>query len=154
MASNVETKEALGRLSEHHEGSKEEDAIHDKQQRDAEALHDRAPGIPFREVLEAHADEDQRRVKKLMRKIDFRLITILALIYVWAYIDRSNLGNVRIGWQPSPSPLPSPIISWPLLSHRRNVEPETDCCFLHRPISQACVKICKPTSATATPSSP
>lgn len=44
--------------------------------------------------MEAQTLADQRRLKKIMRKVDFRQITILALVYIWAYIDRSNLGNV------------------------------------------------------------
>lgn len=83
--------------SEHHEEIKmswEEGAVWEREIRDAEAMRETAPDIPFKEVIEAHAEEDSKRVKKLIRKIDFRLITILALIYIWAYIDRSNLGNV------------------------------------------------------------
>lgn len=94
MATVSSTK---GGQSEHREDVKmswEEGAVQEKEIRDAEAMRETAPGIPFKEVIEAHAEEDSQRVKKLKRKIDFRLITILALIYIWAYIDRSNLGNV------------------------------------------------------------
>lgn len=34
--------------------------------------------------------------KKLLRKIDFRLIPILWLLFLCAFIDRINIGNARI----------------------------------------------------------
>lgn len=34
--------------------------------------------------------------KKLIRKIDFRLIPILWLLFLCAFIDRINIGNARI----------------------------------------------------------
>lgn len=50
--------------------------------------------IPMREVLEAHLDEDPQIVKRIKRKVDLRLVPMLSLLYMWAFIDRSNLGNV------------------------------------------------------------
>jgi membrane protein required for beta-lactamase induction len=94
MVALSDDKQARPEHADHVEIHWKENAVHEKELRDAEALREVAPEIPLREVLEAHGDEDSRAVKKLMRKVDFRLITILALIYIWAYIDRSNLGNV------------------------------------------------------------
>ena len=70
--------------------------IDEKRHRDALALHDIAPDIPLQEVLDSRADEDPKAVRRLVRKIDIRLVPILALLYTWAFIDRGNLGNVNI----------------------------------------------------------
>lgn len=34
--------------------------------------------------------------KKLLRKIDIRLVPVLALLYLAAHIDRANIGNAKI----------------------------------------------------------
>lgn len=34
--------------------------------------------------------------KKMIRKIDFRLVPILAMLYLAAHIDRANIGNAKI----------------------------------------------------------
>jgi hypothetical protein len=39
----------------------------------------------------ANFDEAQR--KKLYRKVDWRLVPMLALLYLFSYIDRSNIGT-------------------------------------------------------------
>lgn len=72
------------------------DAIRQHELRDAEALRAIHPEIPLEEVLESHTELDSKRVKRIIRKLDFRLISILGLVYVWAFIDRGNLGNVRM----------------------------------------------------------
>lgn len=51
--------------------------------------------IPLQEALENHLDEDPKRLKRVRRKVDLRLTLMLALLYTCAFIDRSNLGNVR-----------------------------------------------------------
>lgn len=51
--------------------------------------------IPLREALENHLDEDPKRLKKVKWKVDLRLTLMLAFLYTCAFIDRSNLGNVR-----------------------------------------------------------
>ncbi|THW02158.1 MFS general substrate transporter [Aureobasidium pullulans] len=38
--------------------------------------------------------EDAR--KKLFKKIDFRLVPVLAVLYLFAHIDRANIGNAKI----------------------------------------------------------
>lgn len=98
MADITATKQAHPEHGEHVDAveSWEMKAVHEKELRDAEALHALAPDIPLREVMEAHLEEDQKRVKKIIRKVDFRQIPILALVYIWAYIDRTNLGNVSL----------------------------------------------------------
>ncbi|KAJ9636493.1 uncharacterized protein PV06_01539 [Exophiala oligosperma] len=72
------------------------DAIRQHELRDAEALRAIHPEIPLEEVLESHTELDSKRVKRIIRKLDFRLISILGLVYVWAFIDRGNLGNANI----------------------------------------------------------
>lgn len=53
-----------------------------------------ASEIPIKEVIEAHMDEDESRIKKIRRKVDIRLVGVLAALYVTAFLDRANLGNV------------------------------------------------------------
>ncbi|KAH0837116.1 hypothetical protein AYO21_04577 [Fonsecaea monophora] len=81
---------------EHSENKWQAIAAEAKAVEDAKTFHELAPDIPLREVLESHADEDKKRVRRIMRKVDFRLVSILALVYIWAFIDRSNLGNANI----------------------------------------------------------
>lgn len=38
--------------------------------------------------------EDAR--KKLFRKIDLRIVPMLAVLYLFAHIDRANIGNAKI----------------------------------------------------------
>jgi hypothetical protein len=51
--------------------------------------------IPLQEALENHLDEDPKRLKRVKWKVDLRLTLMLAFLYTCAFIDRSNLGNVR-----------------------------------------------------------
>jgi hypothetical protein len=51
--------------------------------------------IPLQEVMDQHLDEDPQRLRKITRKVDIRLTLMLAILYTCAFIDRSNLGNVR-----------------------------------------------------------
>lgn len=39
---------------------------------------------------------DEAQVKKALRTIDFRLLPVLTLLYLLAFIDRGNIGNARI----------------------------------------------------------
>jgi hypothetical protein len=74
--------------------------------------------------LEAAADqgeddeENGRRIRRIYRSVDLRLILTLAILYVWAYIDRGNLANVsdersHSPWrkpQLTPGALPRPTL--------------------------------------------
>ena len=51
--------------------------------------------IPLQEALDDHLDENPKRLRTVKRKVDLRLTLVLALLYTCAFIDRSNLGNVR-----------------------------------------------------------
>ena len=51
--------------------------------------------IPLQEALDNHLDEDPKRLRRITRKVDLRLTLVLAVLYTFAFIDRSNLGNVR-----------------------------------------------------------
>lgn len=48
-------------------------------------------GLPPLSAEAAAIDE-----KKLMRKIDFRLIPWLSLLYLISFLDRTNIGNARL----------------------------------------------------------
>lgn len=69
--------------------------ISEREQHDAAEL-ERKYHIPLQAVLDAHLEEDPKAVLKVMRKVDMRLVPMLSLLYMWAFIDRSNLGNVRM----------------------------------------------------------
>lgn len=73
-----------------------DDILHQREEKDAQMLQDKYH-IPMKEVLEAHLEQDPKLVKKIRAKIDLRLVPILSLCYMWAFIDRSNLGNVSRG---------------------------------------------------------
>lgn len=64
--------------------------------------------VPVREVLAAHLDEDPKIVRRIRWKVDLRLVPMLSLLYMWAFIDRSNLGNV---WRSRPTRLHELIVS-------------------------------------------
>lgn len=51
--------------------------------------------IPVQDALENHLDEDPKRLRGIKWKVDLRLTLMLAFLYTCAFIDRSNLGNVR-----------------------------------------------------------
>lgn len=40
--------------------------------------------------------EDKR--KKMIRKVDVRLVPVLALLYLLAHIDRANIGNAKVSF--------------------------------------------------------
>ena len=48
-----------------------------------------APGVTMASF--AHLDE-----KKILRKMDIRLIPMLALLYLLSFLDRGNIGNAKI----------------------------------------------------------
>lgn len=39
---------------------------------------------------------DDIKTRKLLRKVDWRVLPILSFLYLLAFIDRSNLGNARV----------------------------------------------------------
>jgi hypothetical protein len=39
---------------------------------------------------------DDGETRKLLRKVDWRVLPILSLLYLLAFIDKSNLGNARV----------------------------------------------------------
>ena len=54
------------------------------------------PELQVKEALRDEADLDDVVVKKLIRKIDYRLIPPLAFLYAIALVDRNNLPNARL----------------------------------------------------------
>ncbi|KAJ4245466.1 hypothetical protein NW762_013975 [Fusarium torreyae] len=49
-----------------------------------------------REELAFVRDFPQDKKKKVLRKVDLRLVPFLTLLYLFAYIDRANIGNAKI----------------------------------------------------------
>ncbi|KAH8892102.1 hypothetical protein GQ53DRAFT_822911 [Thozetella sp. PMI_491] len=52
-------------------------------------------GLSQEDVESIESFPDDRR-KKMVRKLDIRLVPFLALLYPLAYIDRANIGNAKI----------------------------------------------------------
>lgn len=72
-----------------------------KQHNDLEAPHSQDEDIADTFKHAHHVDHleevpDSPEVKRIMRKIDIRLLPCLAVIYAFALIDRVNLPNARI----------------------------------------------------------
>lgn len=40
--------------------------------------------------------EDQQRTKRIMRKLDFRLLPICSILYLFSFLDRTAIGNARV----------------------------------------------------------
>jgi hypothetical protein len=41
-------------------------------------------------------DYDDKETKRILRKVDWRLIPLLSTLYLLAFIDRGNLGNAKV----------------------------------------------------------
>jgi hypothetical protein len=41
-------------------------------------------------------DPDSPAIRVLKRKLDYRLVPIWSLLYLFSFLDRSNIGNARI----------------------------------------------------------
>lgn len=39
---------------------------------------------------------DARETRRILRKVDWRLLPALTLLYIFAFLDRSNIGNAKI----------------------------------------------------------
>lgn len=61
----------------------------------------KAPADPLLEIYLQFAAHDDAwkaiQTKKLLRKVDFRLLPFLALMYLLNFLDRSNLAQARLG---------------------------------------------------------
>ena len=56
--------------------------------------------IHLNEAIQAEIDKDEKRVRRIIRKVDYRMVPILGLLYMWALIDRVNY----ISWKASSGP--------------------------------------------------
>lgn len=65
------------------------------------------------ELLAARLEGEDKKIKRIVRRLDLRLVLMLALLYVWAFIDRGNLGNVRMAAQIAPCWLNSELTVLP-----------------------------------------
>lgn len=44
----------------------------------------------------AQTQADDRHTKAIMRKIDFRLLPICSILYLFSFLDRTAIGNARV----------------------------------------------------------
>lgn len=51
---------------------------------------------PVEDIQVESAGWDEGATKRLIRKIDLRLIPFLALLYLLSFLDRTNIGNARL----------------------------------------------------------
>ncbi|KXN73676.1 MFS general substrate transporter, partial [Conidiobolus coronatus NRRL 28638] len=56
--------------------------------------HKEGDGFPAVEV--ASEDFDEIRVKKLIRKVDLRLLPYITILYLFSFLDRVNIGYARV----------------------------------------------------------
>ena len=57
-------------------------------------------------------DFSQVNTKKVLRKMDIRLISNLALLYLLSFLDRGNIGNAKIQGPPEDLGLTSGQYNW------------------------------------------
>lgn len=57
--------------------------------------------IHLNDAIQAEIDKDEKKVRRIIRKVDFRMVPILGLLYMWALIDRVNLPNIQIAGKSS-----------------------------------------------------
>ena len=48
------------------------------------------------EMLTARLRGEDKKIAQIKRKLDLQLVLTAAVLYVWAYIDRGNLGNALV----------------------------------------------------------
>ncbi|THV45202.1 hypothetical protein BGAL_0517g00030 [Botrytis galanthina] len=84
--------------------------FYDEEERISEGHNRNSSGVPDgvqiyeeEKMSESHSGDsiaatgfDDAATKKLMRKLDIRLIPILAIIYLVCFLDRANVGNARL----------------------------------------------------------
>lgn len=46
------------------------------------------------ELLAVQLGNQDKEIKRILRKLDLRLVLTLSVLYLWAFIDRGNLANV------------------------------------------------------------
>ncbi|KAI9012546.1 major facilitator superfamily domain-containing protein [Phycomyces nitens] len=51
----------------------------------------------FESLTDIETADDEQNIAKLIRKLDYRLLPILCILYLLSYIDRSNIGNAKLG---------------------------------------------------------
>lgn len=95
MADTKGSKDLQSPSSDHHsEGSNEKDVIEkrleDPVQRDAIA-HQTGGIVPPSDLVFTQAEED-----RVHRKLDYRLLPFVWVLYSLAVLDRSNLGNAKL----------------------------------------------------------
>ena len=93
MAAANTKSTTMDHIEDTHTQGQQEDIFRQQLQHDAKELEEKYH-IPIQAVLESHREEDPAAVRKVMRKVDLRLVPMLSVLYMWAFIDRSNLGNV------------------------------------------------------------
>lgn len=53
------------------------------------------PNLHVAKAIQYGVDLDDEAYRKVIRKVDFRLMPALGLLYAWSLIDRVNLSSVR-----------------------------------------------------------
>ncbi|KAI0356061.1 MFS general substrate transporter [Trametes cingulata] len=62
----------------------------------ASSFDEKAPSVDRDVVVQAEAVSPSIEERRLVRKLDLRIMPIACIMYLFAYLDRSNLGNARL----------------------------------------------------------
>ncbi|KZM22328.1 transmembrane transport [Ascochyta rabiei] len=77
-----------------HVNEKHDASIH-KELR-TENIHAEKASTSSGELEAQHVEFDEAEANRVLRKVDYRLVPMLSLLYLVAFIDRSNIGNAKI----------------------------------------------------------
>lgn len=76
-------------------------SLSDKEHIPPNELGDGAKKAPRDTVYNPGVDVSGIDERKLMRKVDSRTVPWLAFLYLLAFLDRSSIGNAKVGTAPS-----------------------------------------------------
>ena len=66
---------------------------HQDKENDDAVFHENKDEVDMRETVQQF---DNAETRKILRKVDWRVLPILSFLYLLAFLDRSNLGNARV----------------------------------------------------------
>ncbi|KAJ4372959.1 hypothetical protein N0V83_003250 [Neocucurbitaria cava] len=64
------------------------------------------------EIEAQNVELDDREAARVLRKVDLRLVPMLSLLYLVAFIDRSNIGNAKIAGMTTDLKMPSNTLQY------------------------------------------
>ncbi|KAL5508715.1 hypothetical protein ACEPAG_4800 [Sanghuangporus baumii] len=83
-----------------HDTNSAKDEVTTKQQVELTEIREAGQGVSSGNTV-ADGSEDSMEEWKLVRKLDRRILSIICLMYLFAFLDRSNVGNARLQGLPA-----------------------------------------------------